>query len=67
MYVPLGQGDVDVRSIVRSLIQAGYQGWFVLEQDNVITAEPAVGGGPFADAMASVEFIRSVAAELAGE
>ena len=67
MYVPLGTGDVDVRSIVRSLIQADYDGWFVLEQDNVINAEPAVGDGPFADAKASVEFIRAVAAELAAE
>jgi inosose dehydratase len=67
MYVPLGTGDVDVRSIVRSLIKSGYQGWFVLEQDNVINAEPAVGAGPFADAKDSVEFIRAVAAELAAE
>lgn len=65
MYVPLGTGDVDVKSIVRSLIKSGYDGWFVLEQDNVITAEPANGAGPFADAKASVEFIKSVAAELA--
>jgi inosose dehydratase len=43
MYVPLGTGDVDVRSIVRSLIQAGFDGWFVLEQDNVINSEPGVG------------------------
>jgi inosose dehydratase len=64
MYVPLGQGDVDVRSIVKSLLQSGYDGWFVLEQDNVIQSEPAVGAGPFAEAKASVEFIRSVAREL---
>ena len=67
MYVPLGTGDVDVRSIVRGLLSAGYDGWFVLEQDNVINEEPAVGAGPFADAKASVEFIRAVAAELAAE
>lgn len=67
MYVPLGSGDVDVRSIVRSLIKSGYQGWFALEQDNVITAEPAEGAGPFADAKASVDFIKAVAAELAAE
>ncbi len=67
MYVPLGQGDVNVRSIVRSLIKAGYNGWFVLEQDNVISAEPSVGSGPYADAKASVKFINEVAAELAAE
>jgi inosose dehydratase len=67
MYVPLGTGDVDVRSIVRSLIKSGYQGWFALEQDNVITGEPGDTDGPFADAKASVEFIKAVAAELAAE
>ena len=64
MYVPLGTGDVDVRSIVRSLIQADYDGWFVLEQDCVIQSEPAEGEGPLADARASVEFLREVIASI---
>ena len=64
MYRPLGQGDVDIRAIVRNLLTAGYQGWFVLEQDNVITAEPAEGSGPYSDAKASVEFLRSVIDEI---
>jgi len=67
MYRPLGQGDVDIRTIVRSLIKSGYTGWFVLEQDNVITAEPGVNQGPAADAKASVEFLRGVIAELEAE
>lgn len=67
MYRPLGQGDVDIRTIVRSLIKSGYTGWFVLEQDNVITAEPGVNQGPIADAKASVEFLRGVIAELEAE
>ena len=67
MYRPLGQGDVDIRTIVRSLIKSGYTGWFVLEQDNVITAEPGVNQGPVADAKASVEFLRGVIAELEEE
>ncbi len=67
MYRPLGQGDVDIRAIVRSLIKSGYTGWFVLEQDNVITAEPGVNQGPMADAKASVEFLRGVIAELEAE
>jgi inosose dehydratase len=67
MYRPLGQGDVDIRSIVRSLIKSGYTGWFVLEQDNVITAEPGVNQGPVADAKTSVEFLRAVIAELEAE
>ena len=67
MYRPLGQGDVDIRAIVRSLIKSDYTGWFVLEQDNVITAEPGVNQGPMADAKASVEFLRRVIAELEAE
>jgi inosose dehydratase len=46
---------------------AGYDGWFVLEQDNALNAEPAIGAGPFADAKASVEFLRQVLAELDSE
>jgi len=67
MYRPLGQGDVDIRTIVRSLIKSGYDGWFVLEQDNVVHAEPSANVGPIADARASVEFLNSVIAELQTE
>lgn len=63
LYTPLGKGDVDVRGIIETLIQQGYTGWFVLEQDLVITEEPAVGGGPIADAKASVDFLHEVARE----
>ena len=64
MYRPLGKGDVDIRAIVRNLLLAGYQGWFVLEQDNVITSNPAEGAGPYEDAKTSVEFLRAVIAEI---
>lgn len=64
MYRPLGQGDVNIRAIVRNLLTQGYDGWFVLEQDNVITSEPNEGVGPYADAKASVEFLRSVIKEI---
>lgn len=64
LYTPLGQGDVDVRSIIKNLLNAGYQGWFALEQDNVVSGEPAEGAGPFMDAKTSVDFINSVVSEL---
>ena len=38
MYRPLGQGDVDIAGIVRTLEAAGYDGWYVMEQDTVLTA-----------------------------
>jgi inosose dehydratase len=64
MYVPLGQGDVDIRAIVTDLVNSGYDGWFTLEQDNVVNEEPGLGAGPLAQAKQSVEFIRSVVADL---
>jgi inosose dehydratase len=63
LYTPLGQGDVDVRSIIKNLMASNYQGWFTLEQDNVVDSEPAVGSGPVSDARQSVEFINLVASE----
>lgn len=67
LYTPLGKGDAQIREIVRSLVKYGYKGWFVLEQDLVVTAEPAEGAGPFASAKESVNFLRSVLAELEAE
>jgi len=58
VYTPLGHGDVDVRAITSALTNHGYQGWYVLEQDLVVTAEPHTGEGPVTDAKASVEFLR---------
>lgn len=64
MYTPLGKGDVDVKTIVRLLVDAGYDGWYVLEQDLMVDAEPALGGWPLSDARESAEYLRSVAASL---
>ncbi|MBB5806475.1 inosose dehydratase [Saccharothrix ecbatanensis] len=36
MYVPLGDGDVDVAALVAFLADAGYTGWYVLEQDTAL-------------------------------
>jgi inosose dehydratase len=59
MYRPLGSGDVDVPAIVGSLRARGYSGWYVLEQDTILTEEPR-GDGPVADVRASAEYLRSV-------
>jgi inosose dehydratase len=60
MYRPLGQGDVDVASIVATLEAAGYDGWYVMEQDTILSGEP-VGEGPVVDVRASIAFLRSLA------
>ena len=57
MYRPLGAGDVDFEAIIRYLRRQDYQGWYVLEQDTILTEEPA-DEGPLADVRASVEYLR---------
>jgi inosose dehydratase len=59
MYRPLGSGDVDVPAIVGSLHARGYDGWYVLEQDTILTEEPR-GEGPVADVWTSAEHLRSI-------
>jgi inosose dehydratase len=65
MYRVLGQGDVDVAAIVGSLEGAGYDGWYVLEQDTILSgpAEPDEPG-PMDDVRASIEHLRTVARRL---
>lgn len=62
MYVPLGQGDVDVAAIIRTLEDAGYQGWYVMEQDTILDAEPQAGVGPVADVRSGLNFLSGVTA-----
>lgn len=57
LYRRLGAGDVDVAAIVSTLEAAGYEGWFVLEQDTVLREEPEAGQGPVADAEASLRYL----------
>lgn len=64
MYTPLGEGDIDIRAIVKNLLDSGFDGWFCLEQDNVVPANPAAGEGPFDEARRSVEYINQVIADL---
>ena len=59
MYRPLGTGDVDTPAIVGHLRAHGYAGWYVLEQDTILTEEPT-GTGPVYDVHTSVEFLRKV-------
>ncbi|MEY4477007.1 MAG: hypothetical protein RJA31_511 [Actinomycetota bacterium] len=63
LYSPLGQGDVDIKTIVDSLEAVGYDGWYVLEQDTVVSGAPADGSGPIDDARASVTYLRSLLGE----
>jgi len=64
MYRPLGQGDVDIAAIVGSLEGAGYDGWYVLEQDTILSGPPAGELGPIADVRASIEHLNAIARSL---
>ena len=70
MYRPLGQGDVDIASVVGSLERSGYDGWYVLEQDTILpgpaaTADQTTGDrAPMADVRASIEHLFTIAQGL---
>jgi inosose dehydratase len=65
MFTNLGQGDVPVADTIRSLEACGYDQWYVLEQDAAITGPvPPIGSGPILDVRTSIEFLRSIDADL---
>lgn len=64
VFCPLGLGDVPIAATVDALESAGYQGWYVLEQDTDLgSTEPEPGAGPIESARASVQYLRSITAE----
>jgi inosose dehydratase len=63
VFRPLGDGDLDVRAIVESVRAAGYDGWYVFEQDVMLGAEPPVGGGPREDVARSLAFLQRALAD----
>lgn len=64
LFRPLGVGCAQVEDVVLALEQAGYDGWYVLEQDTAI-ADPE--SSPADDVRTSVEFLRQVIAKQATE
>jgi len=51
----------DMRQVVKNLVEgAGYSGWFVLEQDLTLSAEPLNGVEPIETVRRSVEFLRAL-------
>jgi inosose dehydratase len=65
LFRPLGSGDVAVGDVIGALEGSGYAGWYVLEQDLVITEPEPLSQGPAADVQASIEYLRRIGAGLA--
>jgi len=57
LYAPLGMGDIDLATIVASLEQAGYTGYYVLEQDTILHEEPGLADAPHHAVRQSIDFI----------
>ena len=57
LFRPLGQGSVPVEQVVAALEGGGYQGWYVLEQDTALTAEPTDVGRPIENTRASLAYL----------
>lgn len=61
MFAPVGQGDIDFPTIVATLKDAGFDGYYVLEQDIMLDEEPAEGSGPIENARQSFEALKALA------
>ncbi len=65
LFPPLGQGDLALADVVVTLERAGYEGWYVIEQDTAITTDlPAEGQGPVNDVRDSMRYLRETVAPL---
>jgi inosose dehydratase len=61
LFPSAGSGDTPVAATVRTLEQAGYAGWYVLEQDVALTeGEPPLGEGPVHGVRQSIEYLKSL-------
>ncbi len=60
LFVPLGEGAVDIAGVITHLESIDFDGWYVLEQDVALRGEPALGEGPITDATASVAYLQRI-------
>ncbi|MGV9410970.1 TIM barrel protein [Nocardia sp. NPDC003693] len=64
LYVPLGDGDIDIAALVRAVHAGGYRGWYVIEQDTVL-APGASAALPTDDAGRSLRHLVEIGSDLA--
>ncbi|WP_433759806.1 TIM barrel protein [Nocardia sp. CA-135398] len=63
IYVPLGDGDIDIEAMVRSVHAAGYRGWYVIEQDTALRPDDSAER-PSRDAARSLIHLAGIASAL---
>jgi inosose dehydratase len=67
LFPSLGDGIVPIAHVIETLIDRGYTGRYVIEQDVAITdGEPPIGEGPVLGVARSLEYLRSLAERSAG-
>jgi len=57
LFLPLGDGDAQVATIIRMLGKSRYGGWYVIEQDFCLDSDPAPGVGPVESVGKSLAFV----------
>jgi inosose dehydratase len=60
MFTAVGDGDVDIAGVIDVLEASGFDGWYVLEQDVSLVADPVAGEGPIVDAEKSVRYLEAL-------
>jgi len=63
LYVPLGEGDVDIEALVRRMHAAGYRGWYVIEQDTALAPDDTAAG-PSRDTERSLRRLEEIGAAM---
>ncbi|WP_330249476.1 sugar phosphate isomerase/epimerase [Nocardia sp. NBC_00565] len=63
IYVPLGEGDVDIDALVRSVRAAGYRGWYVIEQDTAVRPDDSAEL-PSRDTARSLAYLAAIGSAL---
>ena len=56
LYVPLGEGSARIAGVLKALARAEYAGWYVFEQDVMLTRPPH---GPPSWIRASLDFVKA--------
>ena len=64
LFLPLGTGDVDLAGVIGALEDAGYRGWYAIEQDCFLTENPPEGQGPVEDCRISYRYLVELADSL---